>query len=146
MPRVVQADAVAPGTDRLDEVVVLAEAELRLRELALHRAKPLEQGFAVGNHDSGFAAQLLCMPGRQMELAAADIDPHVVVGVHQVGIAREPQPGDIEQRRKPLVRNVDVDMFEMDRVAEVLRRAVIAGLHGHLRVRPDYSTATAGRQ
>src|SRR5437879_7862355 len=66
-----------------------------------------------------------------MKLAAADIDPHVGVRHHDVGIAGEPKPGDIEQRGQPLVRHRHVDMFEMDGVAEILGGAVeLLLLHG----------------
>src|SRR5215212_3384673 len=64
-----------------------------------------------------------------MKLAPADIDPHIGVRHHQIGIARQPEACDIEQRRQPLVGNGDVDMLEMDRVAEILGGAVEWLLH-----------------
>src|SRR5262249_31880663 len=68
--------------------------------------------------------------GRQMELAPADVDPHVVVRGHQVGVAREPKPGGIEQGRQPLVRDRDIDVLEVDGIAEVLGGAIEGLLHG----------------
>ena len=41
-----------------------------------------------------------------------------------------PSPTHIEQRRQALVGDLDVDVLEMDRVAEVLGRAVECLLHG----------------
>ena len=65
------------------------------------------------------AAQHLRFAARQVKLAAADIDPHIGVGHHQIGIAGEPKPGDIKQRGQTLVGHLDVDVFEVDRVAEI---------------------------
>src|SRR6478752_6068313 len=76
------------------------------------------------------AAQHLRCASRQMKLTPADIDPHVGVRHHQIGIAGQPETGDIEQRRQPLVGDSDVDMLEMDRVAEILCGAVKL-LHGY---------------
>src|SRR5690348_6306407 len=70
------------------------------------------------------AAQHLRCASRQMKLASADIDPHVGVRHHQIGIAGQPEAGDVKQRRQPLVGDGDVDMLEMDRVAEILCGAV----------------------
>ena len=76
------------------------------------------------------AAQYLRCAGRQMKLAATDIDPHVVVGRHQIGIARQSEAGHVEQRRQTLIRHLNVDMFEMDRVAEVFSGAIEFVMHG----------------
>ena len=70
------------------------------------------------------AAQHLRVAGWQMKLAAADIDPHVAVGHHQIGVAGEPEARDIEQGGQALVGDCDVDVLEMDRVAEVFGGAV----------------------
>src|SRR5688572_21995981 len=77
------------------------------------------------------AAQHLRAAIRQMKLAPAHIDPHVGVRHHQVGIAGQPEAGDIKQRRQPLVGDRDVDMLEMDRIAEILCGAVEL-LHGKI--------------
>ena len=73
---------------------------------------------------AGMAAQHLRLAGRQVELAAPDIDPHVGVGDHHVGIARQPEPDRVEQLRQALVRDLHVDVLEMDGVAEILGGAV----------------------
>src|SRR3954471_3794467 len=70
------------------------------------------------------ATQHLRTAIREMKLAPADIDPHVGVRDHQIGIAGQPEAGDIEQRRQPLIGDGDVDMLEMDRIAEILCGAV----------------------
>jgi hypothetical protein len=70
------------------------------------------------------AAHHLRLAGRQVELAAPDIHPHVGVGRHHVWVARQPETRHVEQLREALVRNLDVDVLEMDRVAEVLGGAV----------------------
>jgi hypothetical protein len=76
------------------------------------------------------AAQHLRLAFRQMKLAPADIDPHVGVGHHQIGIAGEPKACDVKQRRQPLIGDLDVDMFEMDGVAEVLGGTIEGLMHG----------------
>ena len=78
--------------------------------------------------------------GRQMELAAADVDPHVVGADHDVGIARKPEPGDIEERRQPLIGDGDVDVLELEDIADILGGAVEAWLpwRSSIRVLPAY--------
>jgi hypothetical protein len=60
------------------------------------------------------AAQHLRIAGRQMELAAPDIDPHIVVGDVEIGIAGQSKPDDIEQAGDPLVRNLHIDVLEVN--------------------------------
>ena len=74
--------------------------------------------------ERGMPAQHLWRAGRQMKLAAADIHPHVAVGDHQIGVAGEAEAGHVEQGRQPLVGDLDVDMLEMDGIAEVFGGAV----------------------
>lgn len=64
-----------------------------------------------------------------MKLAPADIDPHVGVGHHQIGIAGEPKSRDVKQRRQALIGDLDVDMFEVDGVAEVLGGTIEGLVH-----------------
>src|SRR5829696_7852008 len=78
------------------------------------------------------AAQHLRGAVRQMKLAPADIDPHVGVRHHQIGIAGQPEACDIEQRRQPLIGDGDVDMLEMNGVAEILCGAVEWLLHDEI--------------
>jgi hypothetical protein len=66
---------------------VLAKAERGAVELLRHGGETVEQGVTARNDERGMAAQHLRRAARQMKLAAADIDPHVGVGDHQIGIA-----------------------------------------------------------
>ena len=120
---------IAPGADRLDAVVVLGEIEARAVEFLAHVGKPRQQRLAALHHDAGMAAQHLRVAGRQMELAASDIDPHVVVGDVEIGIAGEPEPDHVEQPGDPLIGNLHVDVLEVDGIAEILGRAVVSLLH-----------------
>ncbi|WP_229187875.1 hypothetical protein [Bradyrhizobium oropedii] len=92
------AQPVAPGANGLDVIVALAIAERGAFELGRDRGKALEQGLPPGDHDTRVTAQHLRPAARQMKLAAAGIHPHVAVGDHQIGIAGQPDAGDIEQR------------------------------------------------
>ena len=124
------AQAIAPGTGRLDIVVVLAKAEGGAGKLGRHRGQAIKQSLAARNHKASPAAKDLRRAGRQVKLAAADIHPHVGVGHHQIGVPGQAEAGDIKQGRQPLVGDLDIDMFEMDRVAEVFGGAVEMLLHG----------------
>jgi hypothetical protein len=75
------------------------------------------------------AAQHLWLVGRQVELAPSHIDPHVVVGRHQIGVAREPETHNVEQCRKALVWNGDVDVLEVNGIPEVFGGAIECLLH-----------------
>ncbi len=70
-------------------------AELGTVELFLDRGEPDQQLVSVRQHEPDHTAQHQRFAGRQMELAATDIDPHVLNAGHQIGIARQPQPRDI---------------------------------------------------
>ena len=124
------AQAVAPGANGLDVIVVFAIAERGAFQLGRDRGEPREQRLPSGDHDCGVAAQHLWPAARQMKLAAAGIHPHVAVGDHQIGIAGQPDSGDIEQRGEALVRHLHVDMLEMDGVAEIFCGAIEWLLHG----------------
>ncbi len=116
---------IAPGADRLDVIIVFAEGEF-----GANRRQPFEQRGTPRDHKAGMAAQHLRFATRQMKLVAADIDPHIGVGHHQIGIARQPEPGHIEQCRQMLVGDLDVDVFEVNRIAKVFCGAVEFLLHG----------------
>ena len=123
----------------------LGEVELGVGELRLHRGQPFEQRLAALDDDAGLAAQHLRLAGRQMELAAADVHPHVVVHHHQIRIAGEAKPRAVEQRRDALVGDGDVDVLEVDGVAEVLGGAVEGLLvHGAIPERFDGRTIARG--
>src|SRR5204862_2041685 len=130
--------------------VVRAEAETGGAELLVDRGQARQQRQLAVHDDAGMATQHLCLPARQVELAAPDIDPHVGVGNHQIGIAREPEASDVEQGGEPLVGDGDVDVFEVDDVAEIFGGAIIGLLHGGGRsemrcaFRSDYSIRQSG--
>jgi hypothetical protein len=99
--------------------------------------EPLQQRLAAFHHDAGVAAQHLRVAGRQMELAAPDIHPHVVVGDVEIGIARQAEPDHVEQPGDPLIRDLHIDVFEVHGIAEVFRRAIVSLLHvGHSALSP----------
>src|SRR5215475_6599993 len=75
------------------------------------------------------ATQHLRLVGRQVELAPSHIDPHVVVGRHQIGVARESETDNVEQRRKALIRNGDVDVLEVNGISEIFGGAIECLLH-----------------
>src|SRR5215467_5543840 len=70
-----------------------------------------------------------------MELAHPDIDPHVAGAGVEKGIAREAETGDVIMRRQVLVADADIDVPEIDDVAQILGRAIVL-LVGH-GVRPS---------
>jgi hypothetical protein len=55
-----------------------------------------------------------------MELAHPDIDPHVAGAGIEKRIAREAETADVVMRREVLVVNANVDVPEIDDVAEIL--------------------------
>ena len=128
--RRMDVDAVAPRADGLDAVVAFAEVELGALQRLAHLRQAIEQGGAVGHHQSGDAAQHVGLPVRQMELAHADIDPHQARAGIEKGVAGEAQAGDVIVRRQVLVGDADVDVPEIDDVAEVLGGAIVL-LVGH---------------
>src|SRR6266568_2471820 len=72
--RRMNVDAVAPGADGLDAVVVFTEVEFRSLQRLAHLRQALEQHGAVRHDQPGNTAQHVGLPDRQMELAHADID------------------------------------------------------------------------
>src|SRR5580704_17496122 len=82
--RLVEAELVAPWAGRLDILVVLLAVEFGVGELFLGLAEALAQLFERRDDETDMAAQHVRVAGRQMELAIADIDPHVVgAGEHE---------------------------------------------------------------
>ena len=65
--------------------------------------------------------------GRQVELAAADVDPHVFQARHQVRVARQAEAHEVVGDGLALVGHADVDVAELDDVAEVFDGAVEGG-------------------
>src|SRR6516165_7222155 len=136
--RRMNVDAVAPGADRLHAVVAFAEVEFRSFQRLAHLGQALEQRGAIGHNQSGNAAQHVRPPDRQMELAYADIDPHVAGAGIEERIAGEAETGDVVMGRQVLIADADIDVPEIDDVAEILGRAVeLLVCHG------PYSSPTA---
>jgi len=123
-------DAVAPGAHGLDAVVAFAEVELGSLQRLAHLRQAVEQRGAVGHDEPGGAAQHVGSAGRQVELAHPDIDPHQPGAGVEEGIAGQPEAGDVIVRRQLLVGDADVDVPEIDDVAEVLAGAIVL-LVGH---------------
>ncbi len=144
--RLVAANAVAPRAGCLDEIVMLAEAELGTLELLAHRSKSIEQRRATCDDEPGVTAQHLRFVGWQVELAPSHIDPHIVVGRHQIRVARESKTHHVEQRRKALVRNGDVDMFEVNGISEIFGGAIECLLHDERVLKLFVSRRRAGAQ
>src|SRR5262249_19434503 len=117
-------DAVAPGADRLHAVVAFAEVEFRSFQRLAHLRQALEQRGAVRHDQSGDAAQHVRLPGRQMELAYADIDPHVAGAGIEERIAGEAEAGDVVMGRQALIADADIDVAGLDDVGWLLCRAV----------------------
>src|SRR5579863_51490 len=133
--RCMHMDAIAPRAHRLDAIVALAEIELgAVKLLALaHPRQPVEQTGAIRRHQSDDPAQHVGRAHRQMELAHADIDPHVARGDVEKRVARIAEPGDVIIRAVVLVGNAHVDVADADNVALVLGGAIVfLLLHGEL--------------
>src|SRR5260370_10262895 len=73
--RLIAAHAVAPGTGRLDIVVVFAEPERGALALPGDGREPVEQRLAARADDPGRAPEDLRITGRHMKLVWAHIDP-----------------------------------------------------------------------
>ncbi len=125
--RRVAADAIAPRAGRLDVVVMLLEAEAGSVQRLAHGGQAAHQRLPVRNDQPRVAAQHLRLAGRQVELAAADVDPHVADAGHQVGVARQAQAGHVKQRCELLVGHAGVDVLEGNDIADVLDAAVVLG-------------------
>ena len=93
------SDAISPRTSGLDESFLLDEIEARPLQAFAHSSQPPHQRLAIGHHDADVTAHNLRLVGRQMELAAPDIDPHVGGAGHQVRIARQAESGEVKDGR-----------------------------------------------
>ncbi len=123
----VDADAVAPRAGRFDRVAGFAEAELGAFQEALGVVETFQQGFQVRQHEGCGAADDFGSAGGQVELAAADVDPHVFEAGHQVGVAGEAEAHEVVGDGLALIGDADVDVAEFDDVAEVFDGAVEGG-------------------
>src|SRR5262249_11291220 len=114
----------APGADRLHAVVAFAEVEFRSFQRLAHLGQALEQRGAIGQNQSGNAAQHVRLPDRQVKLAYDDIYPHIAGAGIEEGIAGEAEDGDVDMGCQVVIADGDIDVHEMDDVAEILGRAV----------------------
>jgi hypothetical protein len=85
----------------------------------------IKQSAAIGHHQPGHAAQDFRCSHRQVELAHADIDPHVTGAGIEEWIARQSESADIVVGRNVLIADADVDMTEIDDVADILRSTIV---------------------
>ena len=131
--RLVDVELVAPGAGRRDVIVVFLELEFRVLQLLLDPLQPVQQPLAVGAHNPDMPAQHERVAGRQVELAPADIHPHIVGAGKEIGIAGKAAAQQVEIARQPLVRDFDIDVFQRGDVAEALGLAIERVFHSVLR-------------
>ena len=118
--RRVTSDTIAPRASRLDKRIVFLEIKAGAVETLAQPSQSHQQRLAIGDDDSDVTAHHLGLARRQMKLAASDVHPHIADAGHQVGIARQPESDHIEERRELLIGDGDVDVLELDDIAEVL--------------------------
>ena len=103
-------------------------------EPGFRRRETLAQLVERGHDETDMAAQQIGFAGRQVELALADIDPHVVGAGKQERVAGQAEGHEVKVGGEPLTGNPEVDVFETDKIAEIFGGAVIEWLgHKHLR-------------
>jgi hypothetical protein len=127
------SDAISPRTRGLDEPFLLDEIEARPFQPFANSPQPHHQRFAIRYYDSSVTAQNLRLIGRQVELAAPDIDPHVGSAGHQIRIPRQAESGEVKYSRDLLIGNRYVDVFQRDYVTEVFNGSIESTLHKNLR-------------
>jgi len=127
--RRVTTKPIAPRTDRIDAISMRLKTELRALQPWRDFRQTLRELVQVGHYNTDRAANPLWFAGRQMTLAAADVDPHVFEPDLYVWIARKSHSRDIERSRWTLIRNGDVDVLERNDVGEILRCAVVGCCH-----------------
>jgi hypothetical protein len=110
-------------------VGMLGEIELGSVERLAQVFQPAQERGAIRHDETDLAAEVLRLSSDEMELAASDIDPHVVDAGHHVGVAGKPQPADIEERRESLILNLQVYVLKRDDIAEILDTTVILLAH-----------------
>ena len=112
-------------------VALLGERKAGAREQAGDVAQARDERLQIGNDETDAAAHHLRLTRRQVELRLADVDPHVVDPGHEIGIAGETETAHVENGGELLVRDGDVDVLELDDVADVLGGAVEGGAASH---------------
>ena len=103
---------------------------------------------SLRHHKPDHAAQDFGRAHRQMELAHADIDPHIAGAGVEIWIARQSKPRDVVMGGDLLIADANIHMAEIDDIADVLRGAVVPlVLHERiLRSRPSLSVCRTGKQ
>jgi hypothetical protein len=71
------ADSVAPKARRLEEFLVLSKVEARAFETRSNSSQAHQPCFSVRQDDANTTAQCWWIVCRAVELAAADVNPHV---------------------------------------------------------------------
>ena len=117
-------DAIAPRTNGLDAIVAFAEVELGPGQRLAHARKAIEQSAAVGHHQPDHAAHDFRRSRRQVKLACADIDPHVAGAGIEERVAGQSESADIIMRGNVLIVDADIDVTEIDDIADVLCGAI----------------------
>src|SRR5262249_3077711 len=85
---------------------------------------------------------------RQVELAHADIDPHIAGAGVEKWVARQSKPSDGVMGGDVLIADANIHMAEIEGIADVPRGPVVLlGLHGRiLPWRPSLSVCRTGKQ
>src|SRR6266536_5158266 len=98
--------------------------------MLLDSAQALLERLQVRDDQSNVARDYLRSAGWQVKLGPANVRPHVQRTDVHVRVTGKAQPDDVEPRCKNLVGDGDVDMLELDDVAEVIRcRGTIPAHH-----------------
>src|SRR5262247_1295756 len=124
------AHAITPRAGRLDRTILFPPSELRFRfryhplHLLAGVLEAVLEILETRHDETRSAAQHLRFglraAARQMHLGPAEVDPHVLQAVEEIGIAGAAQADDVKQRRQALVADDDVEVLEMDDVAHGL--------------------------
>ena len=126
----VRPETVAPRTGQRDVAALAAPREVRAAEPRRDAAQPGLERVQIRQHEADRPAETLRLAFRQMELLATGVDPHIGAADRQMRVAGQPQSGDVEIRRRLLVRDRQVNMLEENDVADVLG----PGIEAHLRL------------
>ena len=98
------AKTIAPWARNFDEVGPIGIPELRAIESRRDRLQACTQLRKVGHDEPDGAMNTLRLTRGHVNLAASDIDPHVVHADHEVGIACEAHAHNVEDSGEPLIR------------------------------------------
>ena len=116
--RCMATHAIAPRASHIHMIFGFGEAVLRAFQPAPCAIQPMQQLRAIRQHKARCAAQHLRRTTWQMELADADIGPHIVNARHQIRVTRQAKRADVEGCRLQLIRHLQIDMLQFDNIAE----------------------------